>query len=262
MKKFGAQYVVYEDSGFLAESVLRIYPLVHRILFMVGIDPWKGVGDRSFPKATLGKIMDMDDPENKFVIASKHWESEHQERNEGLRILHDLGCDWCLLVDDDEMYNRSELWEMMEKISNASYSNGRASAFVVQQLIYWRDRETVIENLTSHMPHFASTIPGDVVFTNAKNYSVLGGVFTDIDKDHLICHHLSYVRDPAAMRRRFSWFSHAPDVHEEWIDRVWLGWKPEDVNLHPMNPSSFTRAVPITAVPWRLENMPGRLRHR
>lgn len=259
MKKFGAQYCVYEDSGFLAESVLRIYPLVHKILFMVGIDPWKGLGDRSFPKATLGKIMDMDDPENKFVIVSKHWESEHQERNEGLRILHDLGCEWCLLVDDDEMYNRSDLWTMTGHISNASFGNGRASAFIVKQLIYWRDRDTVIENLTGHMPHFISTNPGDVFFVNGKNFNAVGGVFTDIHENSLVCHHLSYVRDPAAMRRRFSWFSHAPDVKEEWIDRVWLGWKPEDTNLHPMNPASFTRAVPVSSVPWQLENVPGRL---
>lgn len=260
MKRFGAQYVVYEDSGFLAESVLRIYPLVSKILFMVGIDPWNGQGDRRYPKETLGKIMDMDDPEHKFVIVSKHWESEHQQRNEGLRILHDLGCEWCLLVDDDEMYNRCELFTMMGHISNAAFPNGRASAFVVRQMIYWKNRETVIENLTGHMPHFFSTRPGDVAFTNAKNFSVMGGVFSDINENALICHHLSYVRDEAQMRRRFSWFSHAKDLKEEWIDRVWLKWTPEMTDLHPnpLDPGSFKRAVPAVNMPWQLENMPGR----
>jgi hypothetical protein len=260
MRSFGAQYVVHEDSGFLAESVLRIYPLMKKILFMVGIEPWNGQGDRSFPKATLGKIMDMDDPDDKFIIVSKRWATEHDERNEGLRILHDAGCDWCFLVDDDEMYNRWELSEMLGHIERATYDNGRASAFLVHQLIYWKNRETVIENLTDAMPHFLTTRPGDIAFTNAKNFYTLGGVFNPINPDSLVCHHLSYVREEAQMRRRFSWFSHAGGVKEEWIDRVWKAWKPGDENLHPENPSSFKRAVPLSSVRWSLEPMPGRLR--
>lgn len=229
---------------------------------MVGMDPWNGLGDRRFPKETLDKIMSWDDPEKKFVIVSRSWESEHQQRNEGLRILHDEGCDWCLLIDDDECYNRFELSNMLGHISNAAWSNGRASAFVLRQLIYWRDRDTVIENLTGAMPHFISTRPGDVTFVSGRNFQIHGGVFNDIHEDSLLCHHLSYVRDESQMRRKFSWFSHAKEIDQTWIDRVWLNWKPEMENLHPMNPSSFVRAVPASSVPWRLEPMPGRLRKR
>ena len=171
MKKFGAEILVYEDSGFLAEAVLRIYPLVHKILFMVGIEPWNGHGDRRIPSNTLCKIMEMDDPDHKFVVVSKHWETEHQERNEGLRILRDHGCDWCFILDDDEMYNRSELWEMFQKMSEAQWANGRASAFMVRHLIYWRNRETVIEGLVGPFPTFISTQVDDVFFTTGRAVS-------------------------------------------------------------------------------------------
>jgi hypothetical protein len=262
VKSFGAQYVVYEDSGFLAESVLRIYPLVQKILFLVGLEPWNGKGDRRFPKETLATIMSMDDPDHKFIVVSKKWGTEHEERNEGLRILHDHRCDWCLLVDDDEMYNRSELWNTMGLISQAWYANGRPSAYVVKQLIYWKDRETVIDGLTGAMPHFFSTNPGDVAFVNAKNFQIMGGVFSDISEEALVCHHLSYVRTEEQMRRRFSWFSHANEVKEEWIDRVWLKWTPEMEDLHPQNPGSFKRAIKVADTPWRLENLPGPLRKK
>lgn len=254
-------YVVYEDSGFLAESILRIYPLMTKILLLVGTEPWKGQGDRRFPAATLAKIMEMEDPDNKFVIVSKRWDNEHDQRNEGLRILHELGCDWCLVVDDDEMYNRGELFTMLGNISNAVYTNGRASAFMVRQVIYWKNRDTVIENLTQAMPHFFTTRPGDVLFTHAKMFMVVQGVFNDINENNLLCHHLSYVREESQMRRRFSWFSHAGDIRENWIDDVWMKWTPEMENLHP-NPNdagSFKRAVSVLSTPWRLENMPGRL---
>lgn len=262
MKTFGAVYVVYENSGYLAESVLRIYPLVKKIVFLVGFEPWYGRGDPAFPQATMKTIYEMYDPDNKFVVIGKKWPSEHAQRNEGLRVLHDLGCDWCLIIDDDEMYNRMELDDAMRRISSATYANGEAAAFLVWWIIYWRDRQTAIEGLIGPMPTFVRTKPGSVIFTNARNFSVLEGIYSDMSSDVVVCHHVSYVREPSQMRRKFSWFSHAPDVKEEWIDKVWLGWTPEMENLHPMNPSSFKKAVPAETLQWQLEPMPGRLPRR
>lgn len=262
MKTFGAQYCVYEDSGFLAESVLRIYPLVKKILFLVGFEPWYGKGDLGFPKETLATIFGMYDPDHKFVVVSKYWKTEAAQRNEGLRILHDLGCEWCLIVDDDEMYNRWDLQKAMEAISNATYANGIAAGFLVQQLVYWKDRNTVIDSLTGAMPAFVITAPGHAYFGAARNFSVVDGVFSDLNPDLLICHHLSYVRDEGKMRRKLGSFSHAPEIALDWMERVWLAWKPEMEDLHP-NPgstASFKRAVSAGEMPWILEDKPGRLR--
>lgn len=261
MKNFGAQYVVYEDSGFLPESVLRIYPLVKKIVFLVGIEPWFGKGDLGIPKQTLATILGMYDPEKKFVIVSKYWKTEAEQRNEGLRILHDLGCEWCLIIDDDEMYNRWDMSQAMEKISNATYSNGDPAGFLVQEMIYWKDRETVIDSLTGAMPVFVITKPGCVYFGSARNFAVVSGVFSDLSPELLVMHHLSYVRDEGKMRRKLGSFSHAPDMAIDWMERIWLAWTPEMENLHPnqASPHSFKRAVPVDQMPWKLENVPDRL---
>jgi hypothetical protein len=262
MKTFGAQYCVYEDSGFLAESVLRIYPLVKKILFLVGFEPWYGKGDLQIPKETLAAIFSIYDPDHKFVVVSKYWKTEAAQRNEGLRILHDLGCEWCLIVDDDEMFNRWDLQKAMEAISNATYSNGEPAGFLVQQLIYWKDRQTVIDSLTGAMPAFVITAPGHAYFGAARNFSVVQGIFSDLNPNLLICHHLSYVRDEGKMRRKLGSFSHAPEIAIDWMERVWLAWKPgmEDLHPNPGSTSSFKRAVPAAEVPWLLEALPGRLR--
>src|SRR5262245_44262688 len=191
MKKFGAQYCVYEDSGFLAESVRRIYPMMDKILFLVGLEPWKGQGNVKYPAETLKTIATLPDPQKKFVVISKYWATEAEQRNDGLATLHALGCDWCLIVDDDEMFNRDHLHVAKDIISRET----QATAFLLAQLIYWKDRRTVIENLTFSLPAFASTVPGQVYFTVGRCYMVTSGHWTCFPPDVVLCHHLSYVRD-------------------------------------------------------------------
>lgn len=254
MKKFGAQYCVYEDSGFLSESVRRIYPLMDKIVFLVGLEPWKGEGTRVLPAETLKLIASLPDPEKKFVIISRYWATEAEERNDGLAMLHTLGCDWCLIVDDDEMFNRKDLYAAKDIISRELTS----TAFLLSQVIYWKDRDTAIENPTLALPAFASTVPGAIFFNEGRCYMVAGGHWTVFPHEVIMCHHLSYVRSEEKMRRKLAAFSHADQTKADWLDRVWLKWTPGMENLHP-NPKAtetFKRAVPASAMPWKLAPIP------
>lgn len=254
MKKFGAQYCVYEDSGFLAESVRRVYPLMDRIVFLVGLEPWKGEGDRQLPAETLKLIAALPDPEKKFVIVSKYWLTEAEQRNDGLGVLHGLGCDWCLVVDDDEMFNRRDLYAAKDIISREL----RSTAFLLSQVIYWKSRETAIENMTLALPAFASTAPGNIFFNEGRCYMVANGAWTVFPPEVILCHHFSYVRSEEKMRRKLAAFSHADQTKADWMDRVWVKWAPgmEDLHPNPDAPQTFKRAVPAQDLPWKLEPVP------
>jgi len=257
MKKFGAQYCVYEDSGFLAESVWRIYPLMDKIVFLVGLEPWKGDGTRALPAETLKLIALLPDPEKKFVVISRYWATEAEQRNDGLSTLHALGCDWCLIVDDDEMFNRRDLYAAKDMIAREPSS----TAFLLSQVIYWKSRETVIENLTFALPAFASTVPGQIFFNEGRCYMVASGKWTVFPPEVILCHHLSYVRSEEKMRRKLSAFSHADQTKADWLDRVWVNWRPGMENLHPNPnaPETFKQAIPAESFLWKLEPVPENL---
>lgn len=259
MKKFGAQYVVYEDSGFLTESVLRIYPLMEKIVFLVGGAPWNGTGDRQHVADTLNKISALPDPDKKFIIVSKYWKSEADTRNEGLAILHAAGCEWCMTIDDDEMYNRDELAKALETISNWQCTNGTVCLWMVPHLIYWRNRTTVADPVTGAMPVFVSTNPREAGFTDARNvWMGPGTVWMSFQPSDLLLHHFSYVRSDAQMKRKLASFSHAHQIVPGWYENVWLKWAPwlPMTDLHPTNPGSFKKIVPVTDTPYRLEPIP------
>jgi len=254
MNKIGAQYCVYEDSGFLSESVHRIYPLMDKIVFLIGLEPWKGEGTRALPAETLKLIASLPDPDKKFVISSRYWVTEAEERNDGLAMLHALGCDWCLIVDDDEMFNRKELYAVKDIISREK----KSTAFLLSQVIYWKDRETAIENPTLALPAIASTAPGEIFFNEGRCYMVGSGRWTVFPHEVIMCHHLSYVRSEEKMRRKLSAFSHAAETKADWMDRVWMRWTWQMENLHPnpKAPETFRRAVPARNMPWKLELVP------
>lgn len=252
---FGAQYCVYEDSGWLRESFMRIYPVMDRIVFLVSWEPWKGAGDRSLPRNTLRSVSEFPDPGNKVTIVAKLWKDEKDQRNEGLRILREAGCEWCMIVDDDEMFNRGDVGRAREYISN---DDRGITAYMGAQIIYWKNRRTVIDSYTSFLPLFFSTAPGEVEFTIGRCCHIRSGLWHCLPPETILCHHLSYVRDDDRMRRKLRSFTHADGRLEKWFNDVWLRWTPEMTDLHPNpdNPSAFKRAVPAEHFPFRLDVLP------
>jgi ubiquinone/menaquinone biosynthesis C-methylase UbiE len=264
MQTFGAQYVVYEDSGFLRESVHRVYPFLKKILFLVGFEPWNGKGDVKYPLQSIERIFSMPDPDKKFVVVQKYWATEEEQRNEGLKILHELGCDWGVVIDDDELYNRQEFYNTLNRISNWSHSNGHPSAFTVPQQIYWKNRDTVIAHISSSLPTFAFTTPGYVHFTKHRAYYVDIGVWNNLDQSEIVCHHMSYVRSDEQMLRKISTFSHADEIRNDWYQNKWLGWNTTVwnttvTNLHPINPQDFHYAMNACFSSHILEAIPHEL---
>ncbi len=262
MSSFGAQYVVDEDSGFLAESVWRAYPLLDKIVFLVGMRPWRGESAGSERWAqTLATIAGMPDPDRKFVIVCKYWQTEADQRNEGLALLRELGCDWCMTIDDDELYNRSQLAHA-QNVIRAVTAPEHISAWLVRHAIYWKQRDIVISELTAAMPVFVHTRAEDVEFTEARCFESARGTYAVFPETDVVMHHMSYVRSDEQMQRKLSTFSHAGEESKDWYERVWKAWRFGMRNLHPNAHAAetFPSAILAQEFAFQLEPLPAELR--
>lgn len=242
-KRFGvgAVYCVYENSAFLQESIRRVYELVDSVIILVNCRPWNGVPIPDAPLKTISDIHNLFDPDHKIQVVSKYWRSEAEQRNFGNKLLHSMGLPWCLIIDDDEMYNYQELKKVLQSLGSISHR-----VLLSYQKIYWKSRQYSIRNVGPALPVLCKTDPKDVGFSHARMVEVSGGTWQALPAEQLLCHHLSYVRSDEQMHRKITTFSHA---HEhpmlEWYKNIWLRWTPEMVNLHP-NPDapwSFDQAV-------------------
>lgn len=251
MSKVAAVYCVYEDSGFLAESVRRVYPLVDKIIFMLNFRPWNGEGSNHHIELTYRTILEMFDPNRKIEVISGYWTSEAEQRNYSLKICRDRGIDWNFIIDDDELYNYDQLRSAMDQVKHGEYW-----VYLSPQQVYWKNRSLCIANVVDALPSFTLAHEGKTFFNYARALTVNGGNWYTFQPHELINHHMSYVRDDEKMLRKIKSFSHADPAIIDWYKNTWIKWKPESQNLHPNkdNPGSFSRAIDAQFSLYRLED--------
>ena len=256
MATVGAVYCVYDACSLLDESVGRIYPLVDKILFLMNFKPWCGDPVEGALSRTYRMIRQMPDPDNKIEIVSQYWVDEKDQRNAGLKILADQGIAWCLIIDDDEFYNRAELGFFFTHLNSAAHV-----AYLFYHQIYWKDRETVIEGLfgafTFYQPPCIARTNGLVKFNENRMIVVNSGyTWFNVSADSIVCHHLSYIRSHEDMLKKISAFSHANECVEDWFTQKWVNWNKDMTDLHPVTPTSFKRTRSALDSPYKLEIMP------
>lgn len=243
----GAVYCTYNACSFLTESVRRVYPLVDKVIFLVNFMPWCGDPFPVLRGNTIITILDIPDIDNKFEIVVGYWKDEAEQRNAGLKILRDKDVDWCLIVDDDELYNYEELKNIRHMLEN----DGIHAAYLIYHQIYWKDRDTIIEGVFGSFPTLART-DGTVNF-NENRMILVKELHTwfSLSANMIMCHHMSYVRTDEEMYRKIQSFSHANDVIPDWYERIWLG----DVTtyLHPSGGDRFQRTVSASESQYQLQ---------
>jgi len=250
MATVGAVYCIYEPSAFLFESVKRIYPVVDKIIFLLNFKPWRGEPLSGVLVNTFRIAATISDPEKKIEILSSRWESEAEQRNVGLKFLRDRGIDWCLIVDDDEFFNPTQLKDAFGILGDPKYA-----AYLIYHQIYWKNRDTIVEGLFGSFPTLAMT-NGLVSFNEDRMILVKRShVWTSIPPERVLCHHMSYVRSDREMFRKVSSFSHADSVGIDWYEKIWLNWEENMTSFHPTTPQAFKRAIPASESVYTIEKI-------
>jgi hypothetical protein len=246
--KVGAVYCVYGNSGFLEESILRVYPAVEKVFILLNTVTWEGAVDQSVLKDTYMDVLRIPDPEHKIVVISQYWANEAVQRNFGTQACLELGLDWALVIDDDELYNTRDLQRIFPALNADQFV-----VYLIQHQLYWKNRETILECAMA-LPAIVSTIPDTSNFHTARMVNVAHGKnWFSVAPTEIICHNMSYVRSDDAMLRKIQSFSHAKEIVPGWYENIWLKWYDGMENIHPQNPVSFKRTYKKEESPYKLE---------
>ena len=247
----GALYCVYENSGYLQESIRRVYDQMDKIIVLLNYKPWNGMGNDLIVEDTYKQVKGIFDPDSKIVLVSQYWESEAEQRNFGKVMLHESGIKWCFTIDDDELYN----YDQVEKTKKFLETTDKF-VILIPQRVYWKTPEFCIENSVIAFPALCLADPNKTTFSVARNTVVNGGNWETLPPETITCHHYSYVRTDAQLKRKIETFSHATDYSfKEWYEEVWKKWHLGMENLHPnpANKESFKKAVPASQMGSLLE---------
>jgi GT2 family glycosyltransferase/predicted O-methyltransferase YrrM len=243
-KSFSAVYCVYDDDVWLRQSLSSVYSCCDRIFFLVGDKPWNG--DCTDNSSTLCCIHDYPDPHRKIEVITGIWENEADQRNAGLRLVEKEGQDYCFVVDADEIYDPTNLKNMM----NFAISHPEIECWHMTWDTYWKSPFYKIEPREPFKP-VVFIKSGGLMFV--KNRDVGGDGHGLIPPEIGFCHHLSYARTDKQVRKKIGTFSHAQEIKSDWFQSIWKRWDSDHSlsNLHPTHPSVYQRAVsqPTAALP-------------
>lgn len=244
-------YVLVADPSYLRESIQAYYPLVERIVLSYdeNATSWTGT---PLPVQQCLEILAEIDVDNKCEHHPGHFartelapfENETYQRQHALDRAS-VGADWVLQLDTDEvMLNPSAFLDMLRRAD----SHGADALDFPSRWLYTRTSPGRYLEVTRRFWQVAGSFPGPLAVragvrlrharqTEAPVFRVdFATRSTDpwrspnapVDavipgEDAVL--HFSWVRDPAAMRRKFEWSGHTrhmrpPRVYRRWVWRT------------------------------------------
>lgn len=208
--------IAYNESQYIGACIRNWKGLVDKHLVLVSSKPWNGI---KFPDDGTTDIARKLGAE--VVIGD--WDTEAQQRNEGIAILYDY--DYVLIVDADELYSKEtqkNLFDMMSHPIDISWrSDKKIQAFRIEKIItYWKTHEYIFHPHDRHKP----TIAIDPKQLYCHEHRQFGGDYIPMVLG--ACHHFSWAKTNEKIKEKIQSFSHARVIPDNWYKDVWLKWEP------------------------------------
>lgn len=235
-----AIYNLYDEDFWLPYSVASIYDAVPKIFFVLNHKSW--YGSQNGQESTKNCIKSLADPQKKFSVIEGLWNSEDEQRNFNLKLAIQNQFQAALIIDADEIYETSQVTEMFQHASR----NPEIDCWHIHWVTYWKSVKFRIDPLEGYQPAVL-LMPESCRYVETRN--PLGRKHALIPPSCAICHHMSYaLRDEQILRKHISFSGHSQSSVQGWFETVWKAWDSNQwlENLHPVNPTDFKRAVPVT----------------
>lgn len=223
MAKIAVCTVARKEERFIGTCVDQFIPFVDTHLVLVSDVSWTG-NEEEDDTARIAE-------DAGAIVIRGVWETEQQQRNFGQEFLKDH--DWILIVDADERYTPEVISEWIKFLETAeadAYGMGRV-------ITYWKDWAHRVDPEES--PGLIIAVRPNVTFTHLRSVS---GHWTHLPES-IVCHHGSYVRTNAEMKRKIENFGHAHEIVPGWYENKWLNWNEDSTDLHPVHPEIFKRII-------------------
>lgn len=243
--KVGALYCVQSDYRWLKYSIESIYPVVDKIFFLISDISWNGAKVKVDNSKTSEVIQDFPDPEEKIVVFRGEWEPEIAQRNCGLDLLKESGCDYALIIDADEVY---ETVQLKHAIYYAE-SMPQIPIWKCYWYTYWKEFYR-IEPAEAYTPEILVKLVSEVRFSNIRDVQFNGSPtqYAVFPRQLIMLHHFSYSRTDEELLNKIATSSHKNQFLPGWFENVWKAWdtNKELENLHPCWPVAYKKAVKVT----------------
>lgn len=241
-----AMLITYRGMPWLPYAVASVRPHVDFVVVAQGTVPWCH-GE--------GKVWPDDGTRDWLMSASISgvvdgwihgpWSTEQTQRQAALEAAMTAGCDWAIVMDDDEIWTPELFCVVQEIMEHGANGVPHIGGVFTSMTTYWKSPAWKIDPPEPHAPLVATRVHRRVKFSDIRAIVPSPGAAIGLGEERL--HHLSYAGSDERIRRKLATFSHAHELVPDWYENVWKRWTPEMENLHPTHPHCYKRAVPVDA---------------
>jgi len=210
--------LAYNEADYIGAHIKNWQGLVDEHLVLVSSKPWNGPGAPDDGTADIARSMGA-------RVMTGDWETEAQQRNQGIAELYDY--DYVIMLDPDEFITKVDQKTLFDFISQPYERNWRTDKMVpawpVQGMItYWKTPDYILTPADKHHPTIVID-PKQIICLEHRQFSAHFAKVIPIS-----IHHMSWAKTDAKVEEKIRSFSHADDIRKGWYKNVWLKWQPGD----------------------------------
>ena len=226
--KISANYTAFYGEAFIEYSMRSVYPFVDKILIARGTKSWAvgANGVRYDPiddvKGKIKHFMENEDPENKVELFEGTWVSDTEQRNFLIDKSNDIGMNYALLVDTDEVWEPQDLKTLLKAIKD----NPKELIFSVGIMhyfrsLFWRFEDgSATVNYVFKLPEVRHGWIRAGMKVSAKEYEI------PIFKVPVEYHHYGYAYPSKVIGQKITFWGHCGEVTPDWFSSIFMKWRP------------------------------------
>lgn len=173
---------------------------------------------------------------------------EGVRRENSAKVLKDRGCEWVWIMDADEAYTNTGAEKLWSWFFDCNRRDAKMLGANVSMYTYWKSMHYRVEPPEPCMPVIIASV--DAQYSLARHVNVaFDGYFAAVPPEVCRMRHYSWAHSPLEAKAKVSCWGHAHQVVPNWMEDVFLKWKPgcNMQNVHPTHPSAYASVVKCDA---------------
>ena len=241
--KIASHVLYFNQDNWILKHIEMVAPFVDKIYVAWSELPWtyNPNARKDYKNDSDPEFLKQSPYYDKIELIKGTWNLDEEQRNSCLDAAKRDGMDYMLIIDADEFYYLDDVANIVNDIKNNPDYDVYNSRFTY----YWKDFKHLLSP-----PNGSPIQDGVSVAINVKTSRFTRCRATNGKKAKqlpYVCWHGSYVLTDAECWEKINIWGHAHQFNKEaWYKTKWLDWNEDTTNLHPIQPSAWYKAVPIS----------------
>lgn len=155
-------------------------------------------------------------------ITNRNFPHEGEQKSFANKLLYTQGYDTILVVDADEVWDREVLASAIDTARNSNYNIYHISMFHYFRSLFWTCEDAAMPiRIIKPLGTGAVYLPGKV-------------------------HHMGYAQSSDVIKYKYSIHGHKAEWRPDYLDKVFMPWRPGMVDVHPTSGNGYWNPRRIT----------------